>query len=121
MLAGSVDRRSLVPGARRPADDPGIDEVGPGRRNDFADADRGLRADRIAVEVDGFAVERCKRRREVPSERLGLAGLRPDKSVRTSAPLSRNLRPTPEPITPCAITAITAIVHLHQGHDPFQG
>jgi hypothetical protein len=29
--------------------------------------------------------------------------------VRTSAPLSRNLRPTPEPIMPWAITPITAI------------
>src|SRR6516162_11798185 len=46
--------------------------------------------------------------------RSALAGLRPDSRVRTSAPLSRNRRPTPDPIVPCAITPIIVITYLRR-------
>ncbi len=44
-----------------------------GGSDDFADADGALRADRVAVEIDGLAVERRQRRRQLPGQRLGLA------------------------------------------------
>ena len=42
------------------ADHPAIDKIGTGRREDLADALCGLRADRIAIDIDRLAVERRK-------------------------------------------------------------
>ena len=42
--------------------------------------------------------------------RSALAALRPDNSVRTSAPRSLRRLPTPEPIMPCATTAIVMLM-----------
>ena len=49
--AGGIDRRAVAR-PRRAADDAAIDEIGAGRGDDLADADRGLRADRVAVDID---------------------------------------------------------------------
>ena len=61
--ARGIDRRAVAR-AGRAADDPAIDKIGAGRSDDLADADRGLRADRIAVDIDRLAVERLQRRRQ---------------------------------------------------------
>ena len=67
-----VDRRAVAR-PRRPADDPAIDKIGAGRCDDLADADRGLRADRVAVDIDRLAVERLQSRRQTLRQRLGFA------------------------------------------------
>ena len=46
-----VDRRAVA-GARRAADDAAIDELGAGRRDDRRDPLGGLRADRVAIDID---------------------------------------------------------------------
>src|SRR6516165_9507363 len=73
MLARGVDRRPFISRTRRPANDPGIDEMSTGRCYDLADADRGLRADRVAVEIDRLAAERFQGRSQAAGELFGLA------------------------------------------------
>ena len=65
--------RAQAAGMEPAADDPGVDERGAGRGNDGADANRGLRADRVAVDINRLAVERLQRWRQMPCQRLRLA------------------------------------------------
>ncbi len=138
-----VDRRAVAR-PRRPADDPAIDKIGAGRRDDLADADRGLRADRVAVDIDRLSVERLqapapagapaprprraagsteRNRRPASNARSSAAGSMPAPCARARRSLrcaptgacalrrrSRaSRRPTPAPIIPCAMIAITAM------------
>jgi hypothetical protein len=72
-----------------------------GWRDDFADADRTLRDDRIAVDIDGFAVEHGEGRRESAGERLGLAGGQDDR--KKSAPASNSRSPTGVGAAPASV------------------
>src|SRR5207245_10653573 len=69
-----IDRGPAVAGARRPADDPAIDEFGAGRLDDRRDALGGLRADRIAIDVDGLLRQGREGRSQLARQALGLAG-----------------------------------------------
>src|SRR5260370_24248215 len=67
-----VNRRAVArPGG--PADDPALDKIAAGWRDDLADADRGLWADRVAVDINRLTVERLQRWRQTSCQRLRLA------------------------------------------------
>ena len=93
-----VDRRAVA-GPRRPADDPGIDKIGSGRRDDLADADRGLRADRVAVDIDRLVGRAPSKRAPdvAPVPRLRRAAESTGKNRRPRAARPRRLPPPSPP------------------------
>ena len=66
-----VDRRAVAR-PRRTADDPAIDKIGAGGCDDLADADRTLRADRVAIDIDRLLAERLQCWRQPRCQCLGV-------------------------------------------------
>jgi hypothetical protein len=86
---GGVDRRAVAVAWRAP-DDPAIDKGGAGRLDDRGDALGGLRAHRVAIDIDRFHRQRLQRRRQPRRQPLGLVGRQdrqsaPESSSRSSA------------------------------------